>query len=113
MKKVTRKLVARSNEVIQDYKEGVSWLKLSKKYGACDTTIRKFLNKEYPQVLKHRQMGRKVTGLRKIGKIQGRLTLRLAGRIFSDMGLGSGDYVKVIADSVKILILPVKSNPKV
>ena len=108
MKKVMRKLVARSSEVIQNYKEGLSWLKLSKKYGACDTTIRKFINEEYPQVLKHRQMGRKVTGLRKIGVIQGRLTLRLAGRIFSDMGLKSGNFVRIIADDKKILIIPVR-----
>jgi len=106
LKNIRSKLLDRAEEIRMDYLEGLSWAKMSAKYHLNGLTIRKFVKRKYPEIFKPRKMGNKPYPIRKLGEAYGVPSLRLSSALFEDMGLKGGDYVRIIADSKEILIVP-------
>jgi len=95
----------KSEEIRMDYLVGLSWAKMGAKYHLNGLTIRKFVERKYPEIFKPRKMGNKPYSIRKLSESYGVPSLRLSGTLFKDMGLKSGDYVRVIADEKRIIIV--------
>jgi len=106
METIQKKLEYKSEEILQDYKEGLSYAKMGAKYRINMITIRYFIKTKHPEIFKTRQRGTEPSYIRKLSETFNVPSLRLSGRLFTRMGLAIGDKVKVIADEGKILILP-------